>query len=67
MIGPYFLKPSELKNPKKVCNKLFLYLWDDVLRFQRSELMDVASFSDLANIWKDGNGSPLKISLSQES
>ena len=67
MIGPYFLKPSELKNPKKVCNKLFLYLWDDVLRFQRSELMDVTSFSDLANIWKDGNGSPLKISLSQES
>jgi len=63
LIGPYFLKVNELKDPEKVCNKLFLYLWDDVLRFQRSELMDFESFSDLKKKWNNGVGSPLKIVL----
>jgi hypothetical protein len=63
LIGPYFLTVNELKDSEKVCNKLFLYLWDDVLRFQRSELMDFESFSDLKKVWDNGSGSPLKIKI----
>ncbi len=67
MIGPYFLSVSELRNPQKVCNKLFLYLWEDVLRFQREELMNFSSFSDLVAEWSNGEGSPLEINLDRVS
>ncbi len=63
LIGPYFLTAKELTEPKSIQNKLFLYLWDDVLRFQRSELMAFDSFADLAEEWNNGNGSPLKIDV----
>lgn len=63
LIGPYFLTAKELTEPKSIQNKLFLYLWDDVLRFQRSELMDFDSFADLVEEWDNGSGSPLKIEL----
>lgn len=63
LIGPYFLSTEEISNPKKFINKLFLYLWDDVLRFQRRELMDFDSFADLSDAWQEGKGAPLKISL----
>lgn len=63
LIGPYFLTTKELTEPKSIQNKLFLYLWDDVLRFQRSELMAFDSFADLVEDWSNGNGSPLKIEV----
>lgn len=63
MIGPYFLKMDELKDPSKICNKLFLYLWEDVLRFQRNDLMKFKSFADLASGWNNGFGLPLEIDL----
>lgn len=63
LIGPYFLTTKELTEPKSIQNKLFLYLWDDVLRFQRSELMAFDSFADLVEQWNNGNGSPLKIDM----
>lgn len=63
MIGPYFLKMDEMNDSDKVCNKLFLYLWEDVLRFQRSELTDYKSFSSLVKGWNEGSGSPLNIEL----
>lgn len=63
LIGPYFLTTKELNEPKSIQNKLFLYLWDDVLRFQRRELMAFDSFADLVEEWDGGNGSPLKINV----
>jgi len=63
MIGPYFLKMDELTDPRKICNKLFLYLWEDVLRFQRNDLMKFKSFADLTSSWNNGIGSPLEIDL----
>lgn len=63
LIGPYFLSKDELLDPKSIQNKLFLYLWDDVLRFQRNELMDFDSFADLAESWNGANGTPLKIDM----
>lgn len=49
LVGPYFLKSEEIKNPQKIANKLLIYLWDDVARHQRDELFSnkYKSFSDL--------------------
>lgn len=63
LIGPYFLSESELTKPKKVLNKLFLYLWEDALRFNHRELMDYDSFHDLSENWDSGKGSPLNINF----
>jgi 5-methylcytosine-specific restriction protein B len=56
LIGPYFLTKEEISSPEKVLNKLFLYLWDDVARFQHKELMSYDSFADLKTAWKNGQG-----------
>lgn len=61
LIGPYFLSETELKDPKKVLNKLFLYLWEDALRFNHRDLMNYDSFHDLATAWNNGKGEPLTI------
>lgn len=49
LIGPYFIKPSEVSNRKAV-DKLLLYLWDDVLRHRREQFFpgDVRTFANLA-------------------
>ncbi|WP_345873484.1 AAA family ATPase [Shewanella algae] len=65
MIGPYFLKKEELIDSNKVCNKLFLYLWEDVLRFQRQEMFEYLSFSKVMEVWKNGDGEPLSINLDE--
>jgi 5-methylcytosine-specific restriction endonuclease McrBC GTP-binding regulatory subunit McrB len=56
LIGPYFLTQEEISKPEKVLNKLFLYLWDDVVRFQQKQIMDYDSFADLKTSWNNGNG-----------
>lgn len=56
LIGPYFLTKEEISSPEKVLNKLFLYLWDDVARFQHKELMSYDSFADLKTAWNNGQG-----------
>jgi hypothetical protein len=63
LIGPYFLSEKELADPKKVLNKLFLYLWEDVLRFNHHELMNFKSFHDLEINWNAGQGRPLNINF----
>lgn len=56
LIGPYFLTQDEISKPEKVLNKLFLYLWDDVARFQHKDLMNFDSFADLKTTWNNGQG-----------
>lgn len=63
LIGPYFLSQKELKESKKILNKLFLYLWEDVLRFNHNELMNFKSFSELETSWNNGQGKPLNINF----
>lgn len=49
LIGPYFIKPSELHN-RSAIDKLLLYLWDDVLRHKREQgafAKSITGFSDL--------------------
>lgn len=51
LIGPYFIKPSELHN-KSAIDKLLLYLWDDVLRHKRDQgafVKSITGFSDLVD------------------
>ncbi|NKQ09402.1 AAA family ATPase [Pseudomonas sp. SST3] len=45
LIGPYFLTEKQLASPDAVLEKLFLYLWDDVLRFRQESLFLAKSFS----------------------
>lgn len=48
LIGPYFIKPSEVSN-RKAMDKLLLYLWDDVLRHRREQFFsgNVHTFANL--------------------
>lgn len=51
LVGPYFIKPSELHN-KSAIDKLLLYLWDDVLRHKREQgafARSITGFSDLVD------------------
>lgn len=48
LIGPYFIKPSEIKNNNAI-DKLLLYLWDDLLRHCRKSFFnkEIKTFSEL--------------------
>lgn len=61
LVGPYFLTKPQLVSPEDVLQKLFLYLWDDVLRFRQHELFVAKSFSEVAIQWSHGAGTPLNI------
>lgn len=63
LIGPYFLTQPQLSDPNVMLEKLFLYLWDDVLRFRQESLFTEKSFSAVSTIWANGNGAPLKLAM----
>lgn len=56
LIGPYFIKPSEIDNSEIVSSKLLIYLWDDVMRYRRSDLFDgnYKTYSELVDAYNDG-------------
>ncbi|MCO4862857.1 AAA family ATPase [Cupriavidus sp. WGlv3] len=64
LIGPYFLTEKQLTDPDAILNKLFLYLWEDVLRFRQTELFQATSFSEVVDIWSAGSGTPLLLDFS---
>lgn len=59
LIGPYFLTVEQLTSPESILEKLFLYLWDDVLRFRQEGLFSAKSFSAVGSSWATGSGNPL--------
>lgn len=63
LIGPYFLSQEQLGSSDALLEKLFLYLWDDVLRFRQDELFTAGSFSEVSTTWGNGAGEPLQITL----
>lgn len=65
LIGPYFLTVGQVADSEAILHKLFLYLWDDVLRFRPEVLFSVKSFSAVIASWNSGAGNPLKIILSE--
>ena len=50
LIGPYFIRPEELGS-KRATDKLLLYLWDDVLRYNRDSFFNskIKTFADLSD------------------
>ncbi|MDR0911814.1 MAG: hypothetical protein LBM96_04335 [Methanobrevibacter sp.] len=55
LIAPYFLKKSDLNDKDKVASKLLIYLWDDVVRYNRDGLFKKKfnQFSDLVKTFKN--------------
>lgn len=48
LIGPYFLRSTDIENKSKIASKLFIYLWDDVMRYRREQIFKQSkSFSKL--------------------
>lgn len=53
LIGPYFLSDGEHQETDVVCEKLLLYLWDDVLRIHgREKVFNIGKFKSLAELQK---------------
>lgn len=40
LVGPYFINKDEINDPSFIYSKLFLYLWDDVLRHKRDSFFE---------------------------
>lgn len=60
LIGPYFLKESDLSDPKTVGDELWGYLWMDVLKSRASEFFTEAqTFQDVRAKWDNGKGAPI--------
>jgi hypothetical protein len=53
LIGPYFINPTEIQTPSFITSKLFIYLWDDVLRHKRSTFFmeGVRTYSELISAY----------------
>lgn len=48
LIGQYFLTKEELASKQKFASKLLIYLWDDVVRYNRNEIFtETKNFSKL--------------------
>ncbi|MBR8179301.1 AAA family ATPase [Burkholderia ambifaria] len=63
LVGPYFLTIPQLGDPDAILQKLFLYLWDDVLRFRQDSLFTAKSFSEVSVAWAASSGAPLNLIL----
>jgi adenylate kinase family enzyme len=61
LIGPYFLKQTEIQDSEKILHKLFHYLWDDVLRHQQGKLFNCTNLQQLSTTWNGGSGAPLNL------
>ncbi|MCU4797757.1 AAA family ATPase [Bacillus cereus] len=68
LIGPYFMRENELDDNNKIAYKLLIYLWDDVVRYDRSELFNTqhATFSSLSQAFISGEGSIFVADLEQK-
>ena len=56
LIGPYFISPEEINDSDNISSKLLIYLWDDVVRYNRHEFFDAAvrTYSDLVTSFNTG-------------
>lgn len=54
-IGPYFMKSGEPSQPSNIASKLLIYLWDDVVRYNRKEFFKpVSTFAGLVKEYYEG-------------
>lgn len=56
LIGPYFISPEEIADNNNISSKLLIYLWDDVLRYNREKFFDteIKTYSDLVTGFNNG-------------
>lgn len=54
LIGPFFLRPSEVTNDDAIKNKLLLYLRDDVVRHNPRALFNRITFSEIIEDYENG-------------
>ena len=56
LIGPYFVNQNELKNMNLFTSKIFVYLWDDLLRHKRDAFFQdgIRTYTDLIIEFKAG-------------
>lgn len=53
LIGQRFISKKDLSNQDNVASKLLIYLWDDVVRYQREKLFsETLQFSKLVELYK---------------
>lgn len=64
LIGPYFIKPDEMDSVYAT-DKLLLYLWDDVLRHQRTQFFSsgILTFSELTEKFSSEDVLELRVYL----
>lgn len=55
LIGPHFMKSSELQNPDKVAAKFLGYLWNDVVRYNRDKIFLTSNFANVVKEFKEGH------------
>lgn len=55
LIGPFFLKESELKDDNAIKNKLLIYLRDDVVRHNPEDLFKAKTFSEIIKLYDSNN------------
>ncbi|USK29915.1 AAA family ATPase [Bacillus sp. CMF21] len=54
-IGPYFLKSGEPSNDKNIANKILMYLWEDVVKYEKEKLFkNPSTFFDMQTRYLDG-------------
>ncbi|GGI32712.1 AAA family ATPase [Staphylococcus chromogenes] len=54
LIGPWFMSINNLNDKNQVASKLLIYLWDDVLRYERSLLFaETSFFSQVIYLYKN--------------
>ncbi|QNF13874.1 AAA family ATPase [Aeromonas jandaei] len=72
LLGPFFLSQSELKSLESanqaLCGKLFVYLWDDVLRHKGRDLFfadHIFTFGDLHSCYIEGKSTVFSESIDE--
>ena len=56
LLGAFYMKAGELKDPKAIKNKLLLYLREDVLRHNWKALFGRPTFSQIADAYDKSEG-----------
>lgn len=56
LIGPYFISPEEIADNNNISSKLLIYLWDDVVRYNREKFFgtEIKTYSDLVVGFNNG-------------
>lgn len=56
LIGPYFISPEEITDNNNISSKLLIYLWDDVVRYNRESFFgtEIKTYSELVSGFNNG-------------